>query len=84
MDYRDKDENNKKQTRQRKNEKTVWEEMSDSERNIFGGYEDFCRDYKQIRRYVKLLCIPMTFLVIVLAMYIVYMATGFNIFSYIV
>lgn len=85
MDYQNKNTDDKKsmwQFRLGKDANSMWNELSDEEKSLYDGYEDFYENYKQIKRYAKILSIPVTFLMVVVVLYIINIVTGYNIFSF--
>lgn len=85
MDYQDKNTDEKKSLwhfRPGKDANSVWNELSDEEKSLYDGYEDFYEEYKQIKKYAKILSIPITFLMVVVVLYIINIVSGYNIFSF--
>lgn len=85
MDYQDKNTDEKKSIwhfRHGKDAHSMWNDLSDEEKSLYDGYEDFCENYKQIKKYAKILSIPITFLMVVVVLYIINIVSGYNIFSF--
>ena len=68
MDYQDKNTDEKKSVwhfRLCKDANSMWNELSDEEKSLYDGYEDFYENYIEIKKYAKILSIPVTFLMVV-------------------